>query len=56
MGRLVAGNNVAIRPIVAGEPILTARISARASLVGQSANHYGLFLFQSTPFLACPVW
>jgi pilus assembly protein CpaB len=35
VARLLAGNNVAIRPIVAGEPILTERISERAVL---SAN------------------
>jgi pilus assembly protein CpaB len=35
VARLIDGNNVAIRPIVAGEPILTARISERAVL---SAN------------------
>ncbi len=35
VSRLLAGNNVAIRPIAAGEPILTQRISERAVL---SAN------------------
>jgi pilus assembly protein CpaB len=35
VSRLLAGNNVAIRPIAAGEPILTSRISERAVL---SAN------------------
>ncbi|MDZ4307001.1 Flp pilus assembly protein CpaB [Allopontixanthobacter sp.] len=35
VSRLLAGNNVAIRPIAAGEPILTSRISERAIL---SAN------------------